>query len=232
MTADERMAARKSRQHTQYRLADGTRVPGVTTITGVMDKPALVPWANRLGLQGIQVREYVDELATVGTLAHYLIQCHLTNETPDTGDYSKNQIDLAENGLVKWLYWQEATGYEPIVCEQALVSETHRYGGTVDSYGILTKRGGVKALVDIKTAKAIYDDMFTQVAGGYALLLREHGYDVAQSMIVRVGRNAEEGEHPEEKVCTSPELHVERFLTCRRLYDVNQRIKKATGGRW
>ena len=42
MTASEKTVARKARQHTVYKLLDGTRVPGTTTITGVMDKPALV----------------------------------------------------------------------------------------------------------------------------------------------------------------------------------------------
>ena len=43
----------KSKAHQRYKLADGTQVPGVTTITGQLNKPALIIWANRLGLQGI-----------------------------------------------------------------------------------------------------------------------------------------------------------------------------------
>lgn len=221
-------SARKARQHTVYKNMDGKRVPGVTTITGVMDKPALVRWANQLGLQGIDSTKYVDDLAAIGTLAHYLIQCHLTGEKPDTSDYSANQIDMAENGLLRFMAWQDETGYVAEWCEKQFVSEIYQYGGTIDSYGTLTKRGNRKALVDIKTAKAIYDDMFTQVAGGYALLLSESEYLVDDVIIVRVGRTAEEGDRAEEKVCPCPDLHEQRFLTCRKLYDLNNQIRKAS----
>ncbi|GAI86127.1 unnamed protein product, partial [marine sediment metagenome] len=41
---------------------------------GVLNKPALVPWANNLGLQGINVKDYVDDKADIGTLAHLNLQ--------------------------------------------------------------------------------------------------------------------------------------------------------------
>jgi hypothetical protein len=45
----------KTKQHTIYKLADGSRVPGVTTIVGMKAKPQLIDWANRIGLEGIVV---------------------------------------------------------------------------------------------------------------------------------------------------------------------------------
>src|SRR5687768_11080950 len=59
---------RLSKRHTQYLTADGTLVPGVTTITGQMDKPALAFAANRLGLQGIDSGVHWKGLAAIGTL--------------------------------------------------------------------------------------------------------------------------------------------------------------------
>ena len=41
------------RAHQRYKIEDGTIVPGVTTVVGILNKPALVPWANKLGLEGI-----------------------------------------------------------------------------------------------------------------------------------------------------------------------------------
>jgi len=54
---------KRSRAHITYKLADGVPVPGVTTILSVLNKPALVKWANNLGLQGIDSSKYVDEKA-------------------------------------------------------------------------------------------------------------------------------------------------------------------------
>lgn len=223
MAQVEGFAAKKARQHTVYKLADGTRVPGVTTITGVMDKPALVKWANGLGLQGIETTKYVDELAAVGTLAHDGIHCHLTDTPWNTDDCSKNQIDLAETCIIKWHYFADNHDIEVIHSEWPLVSEEHRYGGTCDLY---CKLDGKPTLLDLKTCKGIYDDHFTQLAG-YYLLIKEQGLPIDQVMIVRIGRSDAEGTQPEVKECPDIDLHVERFLICRKLYEINNRIRKA-----
>src|SRR3990167_1679574 len=128
--AIEKSSANKSRQHTVYKNKDGVRVPGTTTITGVMDKPALVPWANKLGLEGIEVGKYVDDLATIGTLGHYLIECHIKSKikgekvVPDISDYTPNQIDSAENCFIKFLDWESKNEVKYIDSEMSLVSET------------------------------------------------------------------------------------------------------------
>ena len=218
----EKSAAKVSKSHVKYRLKDGFCVPGVTTITGVMDKPALVKWANGLGLKGIDSTKYVDNLANVGSLAHDIIHCHLTKQECDTSMYSKDQIDLAETCVIKWHYWADSKEISVIGSEMPLVSEKHQFGGTCDLYA---KVDGVNTLIDLKTCKGIYDEQFTQVAG-YKLLLEEAGYTVDQCMIVRIGRNDDEGEQPEVKTITNIDLHIQRFLICRSLYAINARIRK------
>ena len=44
----EQIAAKRSKTHQRYYDKAGTMLPGVTTILGVLNKPALVPWANKL----------------------------------------------------------------------------------------------------------------------------------------------------------------------------------------
>ena len=230
MTA-EKHAAKVARRHTVYKNKIGERVPGTTTVTGVMDKPALKRWANRLGLEGIEVDKYVDELATVGTLAHYLIECHCTGEKPDTDRYSKAQLDLAENSVIKWMMWQDSVGFVPEHNELELVSEMYQFGGTLDIIGRLTKRNNVRALVDIKTCKGIYGEHKTQVAGGYGILAREHRGLIGlvdTVIITRVGRNADEGF--EEVVISDSErlIHEKRFAICRELYAINSAIESGS----
>lgn len=223
MDKAEKHAAKAGRQHTPYFLKDGTRVPGCTTITGVMDKPALKAWANTLGLKGIKVNEYVDALAQIGTLAHYLIECHCKKEKPDLNDYTPNQISLAENSAIKWIMWQDQAGFVPLHNELILVSERHRFGGTLD---IIGEMGGRAVLVDIKTCKGIYGEHKTQVAGGYKLLADENGLKIDDVIITRVGRDETEGF---EQVNIGPdecELHRRRFVACRELYDLNQKCDK------
>jgi len=217
---DKKHASRVGRAHTRYYTKSGVLVPGVTTVLSVLNKPALVRWANRLGLEGIDVSKYVDELARIGTLSHYLIECHLKGHKPDLKNYTANQIDLAENSAIKFIQWQdEQKDYKQIASEKGVVSETLLYGGTVDIY---CEIDGKKTVIDIKTCKGVYDEMHTQ-AVAYAKALKDDGCPVDEIKIVRVGRNEEEGF--EVVKVGNIDLHWERFKACRKIYEINKALK-------
>ncbi len=183
-----------SRAHTRYYLEDKTLVPGATTVTGLLNKPALVVWANRLGLEGIDSSKYVDKAARIGTLIHAMVEAHITNTELDTSDYTQMEIEIAENGYFKYLDWEKQHKVEPIFNEKGFVSEKHKYGGTLDFY---CKLDGKYTLIDFKSCKAIYDEQFCQVSA-YGNLLRENKFKVQQVIILRIGRDEDEGF--EEKV--------------------------------
>jgi hypothetical protein len=220
---DHTHAAKAARSHTVYKLADGTRVPGCTTITGILDKPALKKWAWEMGKKGIELDKYVDELATIGTLAHYMIECHCQGTKPDLSDSTPNQISLAENSVIKWLYWQEATGFVPEKNELILVSEKHRFGGTVDIIGTIKDR---RVLIDIKTSKGIFSEHKTQVAGGYKILCDEAGLKIDDVIITRVGRNDTEGFEQVNIPSDEAQAHQKLFLCLRTAYDAKYQCSK------
>jgi len=179
----------RTKAHIRYTTSDGTIVPGVTTILNVLNKPALVPWANKLGLRGIDSSRYVDDKAAIGTLAHYMILCHLKNETPDVSDYSTKQIDQSETCLIKYWDWEKQHTLQTILAEHPLVSQIDKYGGTLDWYGYIDN---ALTLLDFKTGKGIYPEMGYQLAA-YLSLLAEAGYTAPNHQILRVGRDPEEG---------------------------------------
>jgi hypothetical protein len=207
-----------SKVHTQYRLADGTRLPGVTTVLGVLNKPALVPWANKLGLEGIDSSRYVDESAKIGTLAHYLVQRHLTKQAPDLSQYGTFEVDKAENALISYFEWEKSREIETIENEMPLVSESYRFGGTIDCY---CKIDGEIWLLDFKTGKAIYPEMLIQLAA-YRQLLNENGYPVDKAKILRIGRDETEGF--EERTITNFDLQWELFKHCLEIYRLQKQI--------
>lgn len=211
----------KSKAHQRYELADGTKVPGVTTITGVMNKPALVIWANRLGLKGIDSSKYTDDLAGVGSLAHNIIECYLKKQEVDYSDYTPNQKSLAENAVLKFFSWEKENRFEVIKSELQMVSEKYKFGGCCDIYADLN---GKKTLIDLKTSKAIFGEMHTQVSA-YALLLEESGYPVEDVRILRVGRDETEGF--DDVSIPLLKVHQERFLVCLQLYNLNKQLKEA-----
>ena len=210
----------KTKVHTQYYLSDGAKVPSVTTIIGVLNKPALLHWAWQMGIDGKDYRTVRDEAADVGTLAHYLILCHLKGMEPNVSAYSLENQKKAANSMAKFLDWESKHKLEPILLEEYLVSEVCRFGGTVDCYG---KVDDELILLDFKTSKAIYTDMFYQLAA-YEHLLVENGHTVKGAKILRIGRSEEEGF--EERSMRDLTNHWEVFLSCLNIYELTKQIKK------
>jgi hypothetical protein len=196
----------KVRAHIRYKTSTGDQVPGVTTVIGVLDKPALVGWANRLGLQGIDSNKYRDESASIGTLAHYLIVCELAEQEPDLNNFTPEQVRRAEWSLKSFHNWRQRHTLEPVLVEKALVSDEHRFGGMVDFFGIVD---GKPTLLDFKTSKAIYAEHKIQVSA-YTKLLITHGHKPHEVRVLQIGRTEDEGfgEHvlPRSQIATGWEI--------------------------
>lgn len=217
------MTPKKGTPHTVYKLTDGTRVPGVTTVIGVLNKPALVPWANKMGLQGIDTNRYVDELADAGTLAHDMILHLHGGPIPELPMYSEYQVELASNSLKSYNSWASLHTIEPLLLEQPLVSEIFSFGGTPD---MLCSLDGIATLMDFKTGKALYPEHGTQVAA-YRQLLREASFDVDEVQILRIGRTEDEGF--EVKPIHRLDMQWELFLHCMEVYRLQKELSRKEG---
>lgn len=203
----------------RYKLKDGTPVPSVTTILGVLNKPALLVWANNLGLQGYKMGEYVDELAQVGTCAHTMVEAMLKGIEPELADFSKTQIDKAENSILSFLEWQKSNQLEVIQTELQLVSEKLKFGGTVDCYCKLNDKF---TILDFKTGKGIYDDYLFQVSA-YKYLAVENGYPVHQVGMLQIGRTEDEGFS--EVYLSNTDDYFELFKSCISIYNLKNKLK-------
>lgn len=180
----------KTKIHTVYKTSEGIKVPGVTTITGQLDKPALIHWAWNLGKKGIDWRKFRDDKADIGTLAHDMVVCYLTGKEPDTSDYTANQINQAENCLLSFYEWEKGKNIDVILAEKPLVSDRFKYGGTPD---IVAYVDNVPTLIDIKTGKAIYPEMVYQLSAYETLLEEVKTIYVDNAIILRIGRDETEG---------------------------------------
>lgn len=178
----------QTRAHVRYKNAAGGIVPGTTTITGLLNKPQLVPWANKLGLAGIDSKAYTEEKAVIGTLAHKMVTDYLLGMPTDTKEYSPFQVSAAENSFLSYLRWAEKKHIEPILIEKPLVSEEWQFGGTCDIYATVD---GALELIDLKTG-GIYDEHVVQVSA-YRQLLIEHGCPVERVRILGIPRDDDDG---------------------------------------
>lgn len=211
----------KAKAHQRYKTSEGIPCVGVTTVLGVMNKPALVGWANKLGLDGYDVNKWVDSLAEIGTLIHYLVECNLKGKEPELGDYTANQINTAKEAFKKWEAWRANNKVELIDSEMQVVSDSLQVGGTCDVYA---KVNGRLTVLDIKTSKGCYSEQRTQVVA-YAKLLEENGKKVDDCRIIRIGRSENEGF--DDILIGALQLHWHRFLACLALYKANKNIENS-----
>lgn len=198
-----------------YRTADGVRVPSVTTVLGVIAKPWLVPWANGLGLRGINSTDYVDETAGGGTLVHAVIEATLKGQ-PLTAtladDFTDIEREYARAAWRRFVEWRGGHELEPLLMEHQLVSERLRVGGTVDLYA---RVDGRLAVLDFKTSNRVYDSHLLQLAA-YRSLLEEAGHQVDEVRVVLLPR--EMGARSSEASVTETGCYLEVFEAALELY--------------
>lgn len=176
----------KARIKEPYRDSKGDRVPGVSTVCGMIDKSGpLMYWAWDLGRKGINYRQYRDDLANVGKLLHEMILAYFLGMEADTYVYSQWEIDKANNSFQSFLNFISKYKVKPIHIEHEIISDLLRYGGRLDYYGGVDD---VLTVMDFKTGKRMYDEQMFQ-CGGYHLLLKEKKLKVDQYIIVNIPRS-------------------------------------------
>ena len=172
--------------HIRYKNKAGKPVPGVTTVLGILNKPALLHWAWNLGVQGINLEAARQGAADIGTVAHALCEAHLRGMDLDAGNIAPDMLDRAETGFLRFLdFWQKEQ-LSVVHVELAMVSEAMQVGGTLD---VLARRAdGRLVLIDLKTSKGIYDEMLVQAATYAAMYEECHGEAIHDAYIVRIGK--------------------------------------------
>jgi len=177
---------KKFKIHQKYHLKNGTLVVGVTTITGQLAKPQLVHWAYNLAVEGVKYWEVTNEAKNIGTIAHYMVECKLHNEIPDSStlkDYTQNEIDTAKLSYDNFLKWFKTHDIKILAVELQLVSEKYRYGGTID---FIAEIDGVLSLVDIKSGSGVYDDMKYQLSAYQKLYEENYNKKIEKVYIIHI----------------------------------------------
>ncbi len=155
-----------------YRLKNGTRVSGVTTILSTnlaWNKQALMYWAWAQGKEGKDYRKTAEDAATAGTICHAMIEHDLKGKDFKMPDAPKGILEKAETAFLAYLEWKDLVGIRMIASETPLVSERYGFGGTVD----VTEIKKVTCILDLKTSANIYTDHRIQVAA-YGKLWNEN----------------------------------------------------------
>lgn len=225
-----------------YKLADGTKVPSVTTILGKhKDVGGLLQWAYKTGrnhgvLEGSGkeaprgLYESNDALA-IGTAVHEMCEAFVKGHRPHdildaalAADKMLNAVTFRASVVSAYSafeFWCKGTQLEIVDVEVPVISETYRYGGTLDFIG---KLNGKIILGDFKTSGAVYPEYLCQlVAYGKAYEECTGTFIDGGYHLLRFSKeNGDFGHH------FYPALDDgwEAFLHFRALYDLAEKLKK------
>lgn len=178
----------KFSSHQQYYNERGEEVPSVTTILKMLNKGALVGWANFMGFKRINVKDVLETSSEIGTIVHEYIECILRDEIYPSSKMNK-YVQKHGNDLYQRLLFvnnwfaKDKPELEPVYIEEKLVSED--YGGTVDFYGLYN---GKKTILDFKTSSRPYASMYLQLSG-YMEMIEGKGHEVEQAGIVIIKKD-------------------------------------------
>jgi hypothetical protein len=212
-----------------YKLKDGTRISGVTTIlSGVKlgGIEGLLHWANAEGLAGRNHREARDAAADAGTCAHLMVECEIHDTEFPAHNFPKEVIAKAEGAFMAYRTWASQTKLKALHTEMPLVSERYKFGGTLDAILV----DGKLSLGDWKTSNSIYIDMLLQLAG-YKILWTENFPDkpiTGGYHLLRFSKQA----HPDDPVSFTHHywdqlnLAEEMFPLMVTLYEGSKRLRK------
>lgn len=183
----------------QYRDASNKRLPGVTTVLGVIDKPALLGWAARTGADAAveamingappddakeKGRKAVftrrDKAADLGTRAHALVEAHFAGESVDV-DVS-NAEDAKVYACARRAIDAIDAAYDVIMSERALVNLDQGFGGTLDLV-VKDRATGALLIADLKTGKGVHDEVIPQLAA-YSSMLALDGTTIDGGLVI------------------------------------------------
>ncbi len=218
----EKVKFQKDKAHITYKTKAGKRVPGASTIAKIGDDPsALIHWAWDLGKQGIDYKKAREGAADIGTLTHFMNQCHLQGKEADLSEFSAEQQDKASNAFLKFLEFWDTNKFTPVAIETPLVSEVHGFGGTID---LVAKDGGM-VLLDWKTSNAIYRPYLIQLAGYEELWNENYAFSpIDKRAIIRIGKS--EASDLEVRWLSDMGPYWEAFKCQLNLYRAFQRLPK------
>lgn len=229
----------------------GNPIPGVTTVTGIISNAnALMYWAVNCSMdylnEKLPVGKKLDEVEkrqllekakwahrnvsgkalAIGSEVHDWIERHINLQIK--GQVRGNRGHMPFNPQVKmgveaYLDWEAENKVLYRASERKILSREYGYAGTLD---IEAEINGELGIQDVKTSKAIYDEMKMQVAAYGNAREEETGEKYTANHIIRVPK---EGGSIEVVRIEDYETALEGFLGCLVAYRALQKMKK--GGR-
>lgn len=214
-----------------YFLADSTRVPSCTTITGRFKNPGgLYHWHWMNGVEGRAFRDGGTPALEIGSIVHDLVEAYVHEgeeavaKHPKLYEADPEWLPAIRSGYGAFVEWWLGNRFEMVATEVPLVSEEHRFGGTLDC--VVRDRRRNLCIADWKTSNSLYPDYLVQIAG-YEILWNENAPERLKLTggfhLVRFAK-----QHGDFRHQYFPELADARrqFLLWRESYELDKGLEK------
>lgn len=172
---------------TYYEIEGGLRLPRVTSILGVLRKPALERWRGRLGND--EADRVGRESAAFGTAMHAALE-RVNRAWGDREALALIAMETegaAGKALIAYADWLAARARRVVAVEHLAVSRWHGFAGTVDC--VLELATGELATVDFKSSKAgpwHPDATWRAQLAAYRLALAENGMVCQRRLVLQL----------------------------------------------
>ncbi len=213
---------------------DGKQMTGVTTILGILAKPALISWAANMAVdylkknpedwEGAKKAHITkrDKAADTGTLMHAIAETMVKNAIKNTGGYITEEFTVDESlspevskMVGNFLNW--AKGIKFLASEERVYHAELFYAGTFD---FVCEIEGRKYIGDLKTSSGIYGKEYNFQMAGYRKAMEysnpELEKNIHGAIVVRCGKKGDF----ETKESFDYETDLQGFLACLKLYRI------------
>ena len=173
---------------------------------------------------GTIVHNYVEQWVHADEAERSNLARLTLKEIQVTQSIPKEMAEKILSSFNAFLSWQKTSRLRFWKTETPLVSEKHRFGGTIDCIG---KQGpGTHIILDWKTSKSLYADYLLQLAA-YAILWDENNptKPIKSFHLLRFDKEDGAFHHHHWKDLSDAR---EAFLLMRKLYDLMKQIEKQT----
>ncbi len=226
-----------------YRIGDRI-VYGVTSVVGVIGKPALIYWAVNQCIDNlksiwkagksydeIEISDILDvaknihsekknKSATIGDLVHKWIEKYIKAKI-ENGSIPEIPInEQLENSVKSFLKWEKENNIEWLGSEKKIYSKQYDYAGTLDAEAMVN---GKLAVIDFKTSNGIYDEYLLQVSAYVQARKEETGMDYETAYVVKIGKDG----NLEVQEIKEFDEHLKAFLGALEIYKWQQKLRDA-----
>lgn len=186
-------------------------VPGVTSVTGCLDKPFLMPWAAKMTTDWLRAnfdydvqytpesfetllqaakrnyKDYTQAAADTGKIAHDWLEGYIKSKIYKTWFGHVMPMDSrAENAIKAALSWFDEHNVVFIASERKIYSKEFDFAGTLD---LIAEVNGVLGILDFKTSNSLHRLPYGMQTAAYQLAQKEErGLDIKERWLLRLGK--------------------------------------------